>query len=128
VADGAAVVAHWADAFNARNLAGMLVCLAEHVDFHPLRLNHCDASYSGHDGVRDWWTQLNRGWLEYRIAISETDFADDGRILSGGLLTFGSEAEIGPFCALHSFQDGLIVEAHHYLSDPDMIEHVGLLR
>jgi hypothetical protein len=128
VVAGAGVVARWVDAFNARDLDGMLACLAEHVDFHPLRLNGCDASYGGHNGVREWWRQLGRGSFEHRIAISETRATGDGRVLSSGSLTLGGEADIGPFCALHSFEDGLIVTARHYLSDPDMIERVGLLR
>ena len=122
------MVARWVDAFNARDLDGMLACFTEDVDFHPLRLNGCDASYSGHDGVREWWLLVNRGRLEHRIVISDTRVIDDGRMLANGSLTLGGEVDIGRFCALHSFEGGLIVMAHHYLSDPDMIERVGLLR
>lgn len=104
------------------------MCLVENVDFHPLRLNGCHASYSGHEGVREWWVQLNRGRLEHQIVLSDVRLADDGQIISSGSLTLGGEIDIGPFCALHLCEDGLIVSARHYLSDPDMIEHVGLLR
>jgi hypothetical protein len=125
---GAGVVARLVEAFNARDLDGMLACFAQNVDFHPLRLNGCESSYSGHDGVRAWWLQINRGGLEHRVVISETRVTDDGRVLSSGSLRLPGGLEIGTFCALHSFEAGLIVTAHHYLSDPDMVERVGLLR
>jgi len=35
--------------------------------------------------------------------------------------------DIGPFCGLHRLAGGLIVAAHHYLTDPDMIEYLGLV-
>ena len=54
------VVSRWVDAFNARDLDGMLACLAADVDLHPLRLSGLRASYRGHDGVREWFAQLKR--------------------------------------------------------------------
>jgi SnoaL-like domain len=121
------IVSRWFDAFNARNLEGMLGCLDEDVDFHPLRLNGCHGSYFGHDGVREWWAQLQRGRLDHSIVVSRTRPAKPGRILVNGSLSVAG-GEIGPFCALHTVADRLIVAAHHYLSDPDMIEHLGLLQ
>ena len=106
----------------------MLECLAGRVDFHPLRLNGCRAAYIGHDGVMEWWAQLHRGQPDHQIILTGARHASDGRVLASGMLSLAGEAAIGPFCALHSLENGLIVSAHHYLSDPDMIEHVGLLR
>jgi hypothetical protein len=43
------------------------------------------------------------------------------------LLSFGNEADLGPVCALHQVDAGLIVTAREYLTDPDMIEQLGLI-
>jgi hypothetical protein len=37
------------------------------------------------------------------------------------------EPDIGPFCALHRIGGALIVAVHQYLTDPDMIESLGLI-
>ena len=48
-------------------------------------------------------------------------------VLAVGALTLAGEFEIAPFCALHRIVDGLVVAAHHYLTDPDMLECLGLV-
>ncbi len=55
-----ATVRRWFDAFNSRDLKGMLACMHPHVDFHPLRLHGIDASYRGHRGVSAWFAGLRR--------------------------------------------------------------------
>jgi len=35
--------------------------------------------------------------------------------------------DIGPFCGLHRLTDKRIVTPHHYLTDPDVIERLGLI-
>jgi hypothetical protein len=122
------MVSRWVGAFNARDLEGMLGCLSEDVDFHPLRMGGCDGWYSGHDGVSAWWDRLTRGRLEYQIAISQTRHVDDGRVLASGAVTLADGSNVGSFCALHTVEGDLIVAAHHYLSDPEMIEQLGFLR
>ena len=42
-----ALVTRWVDAFDARDVEGMLVCLDPDVRFHPLRLDGLDRSYRG---------------------------------------------------------------------------------
>lgn len=116
----------WTDAFNARDLHGMLACLDEKVEFYPLRVGTVRGPYRGHDGVRDWFARLERDGHEHQIAISRVRALADGGVLSSGSLTLAHEADLAPFCGLHRIREGLIVAAHHYISDPDMIEHLGL--
>jgi hypothetical protein len=115
------------DAFNARDLDGMLACLARHVDFHPLRLSRIAASYHGHDGVREWFAQVRQRHDAYRIVLRETRASDGGLVVASGALSLTEDGDIGPFCALHRIDAGLIVAVYQYLSEPDMIEFLGLI-
>ena len=121
------VVVRWVEAFNAHDLDGMLACLAEDVDFHPLRLRGIDGRYRGHDGVREWFANLRRSRHEHQIVVSETRDLGGGRVLASGSLSLGGPVDVGSFCAVNRIHDGLIVGAHHYLSDANMMERVGLI-
>ena len=46
-------------------------------------------------------------------------------VLAVGGMALAGDFEIAPFCALHRTLDGLA--AHHYLTDPDMPERLGLV-
>ena len=50
-----ALVSRWVDAFNARDLDGILACMDAEVRFFPLRLSRLGRFYRGHDGVRQWF-------------------------------------------------------------------------
>ena len=121
------LVARWVEAFNARDLDGMLACLAEDVDFHPLRLTGVLASYDGHDGVREWWATLGDIGHDHRIVLAEVRYLRDGRVLASGSLKVGGERDVGPFSAVDRVDGGRIVATHHYLSDADMLEQIGLI-
>jgi len=123
-----AVVSRLIDAFNARDLDGMLDCLAVGVEFHPLRLGGPSASYRGHDGVREWFAQLRLRGRGQGIALCDARRVRGDQVLAIGSLTLASQTDVGPFWGLHRFTDGLIVAVRHYLSDPDLIEQLGLLR
>lgn len=122
-----AIVSRWVDAFNARDLDGILAGLADDVDFHPLRLSGIAASYRGHDGVQEWFTRLRHLRHEYRIVLHEARELGEDRVFASGSLSLAGESDIGPFCALHWLDGALIVAAYQYLTDPDMIESLGLI-
>lgn len=121
------IVSRWFAAFDARDLDGLLSLLDRRVDFHPLKLGILVGSYRGHDGVREWWLNLERHHVEYQIGISDVRSVGGGMVLAVGSLRLVDELEITPFRALHRVTGGLIVAAHHCLSDPGMIEHLGLI-
>lgn len=104
----------------------MLGCLDAEVRFHPLRLSGLSGSYRGHDGVCDWFARL-RIRHEHRIRVTEVQSVDEDLVSVVGSLCLGGDPEIAPFCGLHRVRDGRIVTAHHYLTDPDMIEYLGLI-
>jgi ketosteroid isomerase-like protein len=117
----------WVEAFNAGALHGMLACVAHHVEFHPLRLSGVSGCYRGHDGIREWFTRLRRSDQDHPIVIYETRAVGEALVLATGSIRLDGEAEIGSFCAVNRIDDGVIAAAHHYLSDPDMIERLGLI-
>lgn len=129
---GAAVAPHelvssWVDAFNAKDLEGMLALLDSDVRFHPLRLGGLDGSYRGHEGVQRWFAELTRRRYEHVILVSDVHGSGDDKVLAVGALRLAGNLEIAPFCALHRIVDGVIAAAHHYLSDRAMLEQVGLI-
>jgi len=127
VAEQTTIVVRWMEARSARDLESMLACLAEDVDFHPLRLRGIAARCRGHRGVREWFARLGQLRHEYRVMPSEVRTVGDGKVFVSGSLSLGGEPDIAPFCALHRIEDGLIVSAHECVTDPDMIERLGLI-
>ena len=122
-----ALVRCWVDRFHARDVEGMLARLDSEVRFHPLRLSRLAGSYRGHDGVQRWFARLTQLHHDYVIAWSEVYGSGDDRVLAVGELRLAGNPEIASFCALHRIADGVIVAANHYFSDPDMLEHLGLI-
>jgi SnoaL-like domain len=122
-----APVVRWVEAFNRHDLDGMLACLAKDVDFYPLRMLGIDGLFHGHRGVREWWARLEPLGQEHQIVLAEVRDLGDGRVLASGSLTLGGECDLGPFSAVDRVEGELIVAAHHYLSDTDTIERIGLI-
>ena len=121
------VVLRWAQAFNARDLEGMLACVAERVELHPLRLRGLATQYRGRDGVRDWFATLRQTHQEYRITVCHLRDLGAGKVFASGSLSLDDEPDVGPICILHELDAGMIVRAREYLSDPDTIERLGLI-
>ncbi|HUZ28535.1 MAG TPA: nuclear transport factor 2 family protein [Solirubrobacteraceae bacterium] len=119
------IVSRWVDAFDQRDLDGMLERLDADVDFRPLRLSGLRGSYRGHDGVREWFAHLERLRHEHRIVLSYAWAGAEGRVFAVGSLSLAGEADIGSVWALHRIDGQRIAAAYQYLSDADVIEPVG---
>ncbi len=122
IADGQAVV-RWIDAINDGDVDGALDCLDPAATFHPLRLG-VDGAYQGHDGVRRWFERLARQQRRHRIELSELRRTEHADLLAAGTLSYPDEPGIAPFCGMYRLAAGLIVIAHHYLSDADTVERI----
>jgi hypothetical protein len=120
-------VSRWFDAFNARDLDGMLMLLHPRVDFYPLKLGGLVGPYRGPDGVRDWWEKLQHRHSEYELRVSDVWCAGEGQVFAVGSLRVAGELDVGPFRALHRLGEGLIAAAYHCLEDPEMIDRLGLI-
>jgi ketosteroid isomerase-like protein len=112
-----ATVRRWFDAFNSRDLEGMLSCMHPHVDFHPLPLHGLERTYRGHGGIGEWFAGLQRMAHSHRIELSEASSVGAGRVIAAGTLTADDSSGPVSFWALERFEAGLIVAARHHLSD-----------
>ncbi len=112
-----ATVWRWFDAFNSRDLEGMLACMHPHVDFHPLRLRGLSQTYHGHEGVGEWFADMEAMGHGQRVALAQASTLGSGRVIASGALGGGAPGQSGSFWALKRFEAGLIVAARHHLSD-----------
>ncbi|HEX6689333.1 MAG TPA: nuclear transport factor 2 family protein [Solirubrobacterales bacterium] len=119
-----APVSKWIDAFNVRDLDGMLACMSDDVRFYPLRLDGLERYYRGHDGVREWFAQLDKLGHRYRIDLRNIRGERDGEVVAIGELLREGDAAPTRFWARDQVEDGLIVVAHHYLTDPDVFDSI----
>lgn len=111
-----ATVRSWFDAFNARDLEGMLACMHPHVDFHPLRLHGLEEAYWGHRGVGEWFSALQELEHGHRVELAQTSAVGSGRVIASGTLSTDTSAPAS-FWALERLEAGLIVAARHHLSE-----------
>lgn len=88
-----------------------------YVDFHPLRLHGLASAYSGHAGVREWFAELLRLGHHHRIELTEVRPASGGKLVAAGTLRTVDPAGPASFWALERFEGGMIIAAHHFLSD-----------
>ena len=70
--------------------------------------------------IRCWFAALKHWRHQHRVNLIEVTRSDDGQMLAVGTLS-QSNPNLTPFCALHRFADGLIIAAHHHMSDPDSL-------
>lgn len=121
------VVSRWVDAFNDRDLNAMLACVAADVEFHPFRLHGLDGCYQGHDGVRSWFANLERLQYEERLTVSRIESTDGDQVLAVGAVSLYGLDVGPPFCGLYVLGDGLVLAAHLYLTEPEMLKRLGRL-
>lgn len=112
-----ATVRRWFDAFNSRDLEGMLACMHPHVDFHPLRLPGLSDSYEGHRGISEWFAGLRKMEHHHRVELTQTSAVGSRRVIAAGTLTGADAAGPASFWALTRFEADLIVSSRHHLSD-----------
>lgn len=107
-------VRRWFDAFNSRDLEGMLSCMDSHVDFRPLRLRGIDSVYHCHVGIRVWFEDLVRMEHNHRIELSRVCAHGGEKVIAAGTLAGAGPAAPASFWAADSLENGRIVVARHY--------------
>jgi len=126
--DAEEIVLQWFTAFNARDLDGMLANMHALVDFRPLHLHGLASSYGGHDGVRAWFSDLERLGHRHQIEIAEIRASSDGQLIAVGTLSAADPAGPSSFWGLERFAGDTIAAAYHYVTEPDILRESGLLR
>jgi hypothetical protein len=121
------IVVRWVEAFNRRDVDGLLAVVVHDVDLHPLTLPGFAASYRGRDGVREWLTRVQDGRHQHRIVLDGAREVGGGMVFASGVLVLTEDVAIGPVCALHRIEHGLIAAAHEYHTDPETMERIGMI-
>ena len=114
------------DAFNRRDADAFVALMDPEVAFHPTVLVGDRGVYGGHDGVRRWFAELNASTLGHRVRIRDLHVLDDGSFLLLTEVMLGEQVVTPSAMAARLSAAGLIVEAHAYLSDEQMLEHIGI--
>jgi ketosteroid isomerase-like protein len=109
-----ATVRRWFDAFNSRDLEGMLSCMDAHVDFRPLRLRGIDSVYHCHVGIRVWFEDLTRMEHHHRVELTQICAHSEERVIAAGTLSGAGSGGSASFWAAENLENGRIVVAHHY--------------
>jgi ketosteroid isomerase-like protein len=106
------------DALSRRDLEALVAEADPEVEFHPL-LSVWQRNYRGHDGVRQWWSDVADQWEEFAAEIVDWRDLGDGALLVNtqwrGRGKQGSIEVAGPGALVVRFRDGraLTVDVYH---------------
>jgi ketosteroid isomerase-like protein len=117
------------DAFNRRDIEGLIACLDPSVEYHPLLSAIGTTAYHGHDGMRSWFAQLDDAWEELRTeAEAYFDLGEQTLlfyVLHGRGRQSGAEVAI-PGAQLCRWRDGLAVYAKQYAHREQALRDLGV--
>ena len=122
-----AVVTAWFEAFNVRDLDGMLERFDDEIEFRPLRFPGVEPFYAGHAGIREWFAAVTGGGHVHRIEAERFSRTEDGRLLVAGKVSLASVGGIAPFSGLYEFEGGRIRRAIHYFTPVAVLDRLGLV-
>lgn len=95
------------------------------IEFQPTSLVGSRGCYRGHDGLRRWVEELRASTLGHTVRIHEVrELAADRFVVLTEVLVGGDV--LSPSAMLATVNErGAIVEARAYLTDEDMLRHLG---
>lgn len=115
------------DAFNRRDADGLVALSHPDIVWRPTMLVGSRRVYHGHDGLRRWVSDLRGSPLDHTANVHEVRVLDRDRFLVISEVLSGQEA-VAPSAMLARLTDAnQIIEAQGYLTDEDMLEHLGHL-
>jgi ketosteroid isomerase-like protein len=110
------------EAFNRRDLEGMLATMDPEIELVPLRGAIEGVAYRGHDGVRDYMNDMAGDWQDSQIEIMEMRELGEGRVLVEALMrahTLGSGVEVAAKGAWLCDVSGDKVKRIRFYRDPE---------
>ena len=118
------------EAFNRRDLEGMLQSLDPEVELEPLRAVLEGSVYRGHEGVREYLEDMKEDWEDFEIRIAELRELDDDHLLVDARMhararTSGVEVDAAGawLCEVH---EGKITRIRFYKDTDAALEAAGL--
>lgn len=112
-------VCAWIDAYYSGRDDDLVALAHPDVEIHP-RAGMGDRLYVGVAGVRKWLTDTSAN--RSRIVEFTTGLLPDGRVLAE------SSLDGTPVCAIFELRDERIVNVAMYVSDPEMLRHIGRIQ
>ena len=119
------------DALTRRDASGLIELSHPEVEWHSFfaELAEEGGVYHGHDGARQWVSDLSDAWEEARAAVDDTLAVGDVAVLVGSLRyrskTSGVENEM-PAGWVVEFRDGRILRWRAFRDPVDALKAVGL--
>lgn len=115
------------DAFNRRDVDGMIELSDPDIAFYPTVLVGARREYRGHDGLRRWVSELESAGANHLVRVRELRELDERRFVLLSEVLLGDELVSPSAMLAHLSERGLIVEARSYLSDEQTLVHLGLV-
>jgi ketosteroid isomerase-like protein len=117
------------DAYNRRDIDPLLETSHPKAEWYPFTAQvEGDEAYHGHEGIRQWWANVDAAFEEFEASIDEVRDLGDSVLALGRLRArFRSgvtlDTEIG---WLTRYRDGLAVWGRAYQSHAEALEAAGL--
>ena len=117
------------EAYNRRDIEPLLETSDPEIEWYPFTAQvEGDEAYHGHEGLRQWWANIDAAFEEFEASVDQVRDLDDTVLALGHLRTrFRSgvalDTEIG---WVVRFRDGLGVWGRAYQSHAEALEAVGL--
>jgi uncharacterized protein len=113
-------------ALNRRDTDGLLAILHPDVRLEPLRALVDGTVYRGHDGLREWLSDMTEDWEHHRVELEDVRALPAGQALVEAVLHVRyreSGVEVAaPGAWLCEFQDGLVSRVRFYRDSAAALE------
>jgi ketosteroid isomerase-like protein len=127
--DETAVIRGLIEAFNARDVDGMIRFTDPDAEVFPMRAQLEGTSYRGHDGIRQMMTDLFEDWESVEMELEEIREGDEGTAALGRLRGCGRASGVDvdvPMGWVWRVRDGKAVYAKAYSQQADALREAGL--
>jgi ketosteroid isomerase-like protein len=121
------------DAYNRRDVEGMLAELDPEVEWHPALpealMGRGPAVYRGHGGVRSMFADLYGAFAELHVELSEIRDLGDQVLAVGSFRTVGRGSGVemeSPLGVVSDMKDGRATRILTFLDPRDALEAAGL--
>ncbi len=121
-----ALTVAFVEAFNDRDADALVALAHPRIVFRPTTLVGRRRTYNGHAGLRRWVAEIDANGADFQVHIREIRPLRPSGFIVLSKLRVGDEL-ITDSAMIASVQHGKIIEAHAYLSDEQMLAHLGLV-
>ena len=128
VPSNAAIIRSVLDAWAAGDVETIVAAMAEECELFPLRAQLEGTSYSGHDGVRRFYEDLNTDWEDLRLPYDEVREIGDSVVVSPGPVARGRTSGVKldvPIGQLWELRDSKILTLRAFPEPEDALRAAG---